>query len=50
MSKAEYAVYQGDELLALGTDEQCSKLLDILPQSVRIKAGLYRWQEIKVED
>lgn len=39
MSKTEYAVYKGDELLALGTDEQCSKLLDILPQSVRFLAS-----------
>lgn len=39
MGKAEYAVYKGDNLLALGTDEQCSKLLDILPQSVRFMAS-----------
>lgn len=39
MSKAEYAVYQGDELLALGTDEQCGKLLDILPNTVRFMAS-----------
>lgn len=39
MQKAEYAVYKGDELLALGTDEQCSKLLDISPQSVRFMAS-----------
>ena len=37
MSKAEYAVYKGDELLALGTDEQCGKLLDILPNTVRFR-------------
>lgn len=39
MSEVEYAVYQGDELLALGTDEQCAKLLDILPNSVRFLAS-----------
>lgn len=39
MQRVEYAVYQGDELLALGTDEQCAKLLDILPNSVRFLAS-----------
>lgn len=36
MQKAEYAVYQGDELLVLGTADECAKLLDISPERVRI--------------
>ena len=51
MSKAEYAVYKGDKLLALGTDEQCSKLLGISPQSVRFMAtGAHKRRVAKLKN
>lgn len=39
MQKTEYAVYQGDELIALGTANECAKLLNISPDSVRFMSS-----------
>lgn len=48
MSKVEYAVYQGDELLALGTADECAKLLNISPDSVRFMS--YKAHRQRVEN
>lgn len=33
--QSEYAVYQGDELIAIGTAKECAETLGILPETVR---------------
>lgn len=48
MNKVEYAVYQGDELLALGTADECAKLLNISPDSVRFMS--YKSHRQRVEN
>ena len=35
MKKIEYAVYQGDKLLAVGTADECAEELGIKPETVR---------------
>lgn len=31
----EYAVYKGDELLAMGTAEECAEVLKVKPEYIR---------------
>lgn len=31
----EYAVYKGDELLVIGTREECAAFLDVKPETIR---------------
>ncbi|MFC4387490.1 hypothetical protein ACFOZ1_06645 [Gracilibacillus marinus] len=31
----EYAVYKGEELLAIGTSKECAKQLNVLPSYIR---------------
>lgn len=34
-AKAEYAVYKGDQLLCIGTAEQCAEDLGVRPDTIR---------------
>lgn len=35
----EYAVYKGDDILAIGTDKECAAKLGIKPETVRFYAS-----------
>lgn len=43
----EYAVYRGDELLVMGTKEECAEALDITPESVKWLATSYNIRRVE---
>ncbi|NIK10892.1 hypothetical protein [Alkalibacillus almallahensis] len=43
----EYAVYQGDDLLVMGTKEECAEELGITPDSVKWLATAYNVRRVE---